>query len=640
VLARAARLGPSARELLDAVAIVPQRTELWLLEAIAGESVGALDECLGSGMLNAEDHAIAFRHELARVAVEESLNPHRRVALHRLALRALGAPPERRRDLARLAHHAEAAGDAAAVLELAPAAAERAASVGAHREAAAQYARALRQADLLPLGDRADLFERRSLECHLTDQHEEAVAAIEAAIACYRQIGAQRKEGLALQALAARRWCASDTAGAEAAVVEAIALLERLEPGPELARAYAGASSLAMNLEKAEAAFAWGRRAFELVDRERDTETVVYQLNNSGTMALLLGRPDGRDELERSITLAAETGLEEHVGRGYIHLGWAGARRRDFALIEHLANGIDYCTEHGLELWRLYLITYRARAELDQGRWTDAAESASFVLRQPHQAPLLRLIALTVLATVRLRRGDPDSSSLLEEAAEIAAGKSDLQHLAPVAIAHTEAASLTRSPQFAAAASDTVLALAAEREAAWVVGELAFWRRRAGVDEPCPGSAAEPFQVHLEGDWARAAELWRGLGCPYEAALALGDADDREALRRALAELHELGAEPAAALVARHLRERGERGLARGPRPSTRSNPAGLTSREREVLDLLAQGLRNAEIAEKLVLSGRTIDHHVAAILRKLDASTRGEASANAIRLGLLDRDG
>src|SRR6266508_3032570 len=132
-------------------------------------------------------------------------------------------------------------------------------------------------------------------------------------------------------------------------------------------------------------------------------------------MALLVGRPEGRSQLERSIALAADARLDDHVGRGYIHLGCAASRTRDFALIQRLDDGIEYCTEHGLELWRRYLIAFRARAELDQGRWADAAESASFVLRQPHEAPLLKVLALTVLGVVRARRGDPDTWPPLDE---------------------------------------------------------------------------------------------------------------------------------------------------------------------------------------------------------------------------------
>jgi DNA-binding NarL/FixJ family response regulator len=104
---------------------------------------------------------------------------------------------------------------------------------------------------------------------------------------------------------------------------------------------------------------------------------------------------------------------------------------------------------------------------------------------------------------------------------------------------------------------------------------------------------------------------------------------------RALGEFERLGAIPAAKLARERLRALGAP-VPRGPRPATRANPADLTPRELEVLHLIASGLRNAEVAERLVLSRRTVDHHVAAILRKLNARTRGEAAAQAARLGLL----
>jgi DNA-binding CsgD family transcriptional regulator len=185
-------------------------------------------------------------------------------------------------------------------------------------------------------------------------------------------------------------------------------------------------------------------------------------------------------------------------------------------------------------------------------------------------------------------------------------------------------------------ATDAALSLARERRAPWVVGELACWRWRAGIDEEPPrGAAAEPYALSIAGQWGQAAELWRRIGCPYESALALADSDDEAALRQAVDELQELGARPAAAIVTRRLRERGVRGVPRGPRRGTRENPAGLTARELEVVALLAEGLRNAQIAQRLVVSRRTIDHHVSAILRKLDVRTRGEAVAESLRLGL-----
>ncbi len=639
VLARASRLGPSPRAVLDAVAVVPQPTELWLLEALTEVPPGALDGCLSSGMLEAEANCVAFRHELARLAIEASLAPDVRLGLHRRALAALEKPVSGPPDLARLTHHAEAAGDGESVLRFAPAAAEQASAVGAHREAQDHYGRALEFAAQIPPEARAELLERYADEGYLTDMREEAVEALDEALAIHRERGDLLRQGDLLRRRSQHLVCIGRAEARDDARA-AVETLEHAPPGPELARAYGSLSQISMLADEAEATVEWGLRAIELAERIGDTEALVHALNNVGTVELIAGNPAGREKLERSLALAKQEDLATDAGRAYINLTAAYSRRREWALADRYTEaGIEYCREHGLEAWQVSLVAGKAESELAQGRWEDAVATADAILSGPPVSPLgPRLMPRIVLALVRARRGEPGYRPLLDEALEIARSVGDLQAVAPVSAARAEVALLEGITETVAPETDVALALAIDLGEPTSVGELAVWRRRAGLEDEIPGEVPDPFASELAGEHERAADLWSDLGCPYDAALALAGAEDEAALRRSLDELQRLGAEPAAAIVARRLRERGARGLPRGPRPSTKENPAGLTARELEVLELVAEGFGNADIAERLFLSEKTVGHHVSSILRKLEVRTRGEASAEAQRLGITER--
>jgi DNA-binding CsgD family transcriptional regulator/tetratricopeptide (TPR) repeat protein len=644
VLARAARLSPPARQVLDAAAVVAPPVETWLLVEAAAAAPAQLDECVAAGMLQGQPGGVGFRHELARLAVERTLAPGRRAELHGRALAALLARPGAAADPARLAHHAEGVGDGPAVLAHAPVAARRAAALGAHREAAAQYARALRFADGLAPAARAELLERHAYECYLTDQLPEATASRERALGCWRALRDRRKEGDALRWLSRLAWYQGRNADAERAGREAVELLEGLAPGPELAMAYSNLSQLRMLAGNTDEALAWGGRAIELADSLGQTEILAHALNNVGAAEWCAGRPAGQRTLERSLALALADGLEEHAARAYTNLAHSALNLRDYPLASrYLDEGIRYCTERDLDTWRLYMLASQTRTDFERGRWTEATRTVEAVLQDPRTAPISRINALVILGRVRARRGDPGVWPALDEALALATVTGELQRLGPVAIARAEAAWLAGDPAAARAMVEDALDLAeqvAGQTWPWPTGELAFWLWRLGGPDRLPGgglpdAAAEPFRLQMAGAWEAAAARWRSLGCPYEAADALADSGQEPQLRAALTELERLGARPLAAAVARKLRERGVRGLARGPRPTTRANPANLTARELEVLRLLVEGRSNRQIAEQLFISDKTASVHVTNLLAKLGVHSRLEAAAMARRLGL-----
>ena len=646
VLARVARVSPEARTMVEAVAVAPLQMELWLVDALTGEGPERLEECLAAGILIPRPGVVAFRHELARIAIEESLPPDVRAALHTKALAALTSPPKGAPDVARLAHHAEAADDDEAVLRFAPEAAVRAASVGAHREADAQYARALRFAEGLTLDARAELLTRRAQECTLIGEFTEAIALLRAALECHRGLRDARAEGNALRNLSWLLWVAGRTEEAEGAVGQAVGVLEQLAPGRDVILAYCARSNLCRYARDFERALEWGKRALELAEDIDDHEARVHALTHIAMVEYIEDVEAGREKLERGVELARHAGLEDLAANAFCILAFGAVVEHEDSNAEaYIDAGIEYCSEHDLSGWSPFLIAMRAEVELARGRLSDAADSASLVIagvaiegRTRHGLGPGTAYALAALGRVRARRGDPELWAPLDEAWTLAEPSGDLIRLRPVAAARAEAAWLEGRPELVSGATDAAFALAQRVRDPWAIGELAYLRWRAGIEEEIPAGAAEPYAAQIAGDWRRAADLWAELGCPYETALALADSDDNDVLRSALESLQQLGARPAAALVARRLRERGARGLPRGPRPGTRENTANLTPRQVEVLLLLSEGLGNAEIAERLFVSQRTVDHHVSAILGKLDVHSRGQAAAEAARLGITPR--
>jgi predicted ATPase/DNA-binding CsgD family transcriptional regulator len=634
VLARISRLSDSARAVANLTALVPGKLERWLLDAIVAPAACAVEECLAAGMV-ARDQSIAFRHELARQAVEESLGVPLRQDLHARILAALRAHAAAAQT-ARLVHHADRAGDSAAVLRFAPVAADEALSVGAHRQVAAHLATALGHAATLNDEARALLLDRLSYECYLTGQITEALSARESSYALWRAAGNRHKEGDALRWLSRLAWFTTNKAAADRYAAMAVATLEPLAPGRELAWAYSNLSQLHMLADEPEAALIAGGKALALARTLGDAEIESHALNNIGTTKLAAQDSSGLADLERSLELALVGGFHEHAARAYGNMGTSTARARDFVRARrYLSEGIAYCEERDLYAWVRYMTASRAETLLAQGEWDAAAEAAALISQDIKIAAVARIPALVVLARVRLRRGDPGVSQALDEAAELAFASGEVQRISPVVAARAEAAWLEGTLADSLDEIARGYKMTCKISDRWMQGELAFWLWRAGRLKEIPEQIAQPWALQIAGDWQGAAAGWEAINCPYERALALAECQNESAVRTALQIFEALGAAPMAGITRRKLRERGVRNIPRGSHERTKQNPHQLTRRQLQVLGLLAEGCRNAEIAGRLFLSEKTIDHHVSAVLEKLQVHSRGEAAAVANRLGL-----
>ncbi|MGQ0719834.1 MAG: ATP-binding protein [Pseudonocardiales bacterium] len=643
VLARLCTLSPDCRSALEQLSVVPTRVSLELVEALLGGLLDALSEAEEHGIIEVDADGIAFRHELARRAVEHSLPAIRRRALHREMVRALRAqcrlprrlPDLGQPDLARLVHHAVAAADGATVAEYAPRAGREAARNGSHRQALAHYEAALRHAELLGARERAQVLDAYGWELHNAHRFADAVAAGRDAVARYRELDDPVALGNALVRLSWHVYMTGGTDEAEQAVDHAMPVLTSTGCPQALAQASAYRGATLALTDRSEAAVTTLEQARDRATDVDRPDLVALCLNYLGVARADLGEPVALVHLRESLAMARRGGFHEYAARTYAYLGETLYRLGRYdELAECLAAGLAFTKERGFWSHAYSLDVHRCLLLLRQGAWSAAEDGLRELVVGTDDPGMLYVYSVPALGRLLARRGCPDAEELLTAAWERAVAQRSLLGLAHAGIALVEWAWLTGRTERAGAVRDVLLARTQRPGAGALRGELLRYLARAGLVSTdsstdfagCP----EAYAAGLRGDWRVAASEWERIGDPYERALELAESGEPQPTLEALRVLDGLNATAVAGLVRRRLQDMGIRRVPRGPQPATRTNPAGLTARQVDVLALIEQRMTNEEIAQRLVLSVRTVEHHVSAILAKLGAQSRTEAAATA----------
>ncbi len=410
----------------------------------------------------------------------------------------------------------------------------------------------------------------------------------------------------------------------------AVEILEKQPPGKELALAYRNQAFLENRNRNIHEANILAEKAVALAERFGDSRVLAMAYGTLGSNLLSMDFERGSEYLQRCLKIAHEAGLDARVAAVYANLGSTACELHRFETARrYLSEGIAYCAERDLDLVRFYMLAWQALTDMYLGYWTEAVELANEVLRHTSVSARNRLPAFLALGRLQSRIGAGGTRELLTNARSAGAVSDQFEDVALVNAALAEEAWLAGNLETALSEARALYDLAVDKQHTWLAGEAAFWLWRCGEQPTQYGRMAVPFQLQIAGEWQAAAEEWKRLACPYEQAWALADGDS-EAQVAALKIFDRLGARPAADLLRQRLHQDGVVKIPRAPHASTRENPFGLTKRQVEVLGLLVEGLSNAAISARLHISPKTADHHVSAILGKMDLHSREEAASLA----------
>jgi DNA-binding CsgD family transcriptional regulator len=636
VLARTSGLDAAAWDLLNLLTCSPGSIPDHLLAEL-GVTLPASRALTEAGLIARSARGVTFRHDLCRMAIASVTPAGAEPRLHRRLLEAYDATS--RADPAVLTHHAVGAGDVERIRRAAYDAGAAAARSGAHTQAAEFFTLALEKGGRFDPADEAELLELLAGEFYLIDRLDDAIGACRRAMAIREDLGQLAAVSADHHSLAVYHWYNANRELAERHATEAMSVLgaESGDGLVPLGHAFAIQAYLAVQHSDLDQAAALISRAREIADTTKDPALIIRVRLIEGYGAMLNGDETGR-EVILSILRTGPENVDELYSGGWSNVTYLDVEQRRLDVAADLLDvSIPLMYEHDLPICRVWQTGSRARLQLLVGEWDDALVDADRVLDAP-SAPLARTWPLLIRAMVAIRRNG-EGAEALDEAWRLARRFGEPMRTLPAAAAIAERAWLTGVADDRLERCREMLETAPVTGLEWSRGELAVWLRRVGVDVGAAVAAdvAEPYRLLLAGAYEAAAEAFHDMSMPYDGALALVDSGDPAVAARALDILDRLGADAVAAKLRRELRAGGRSVVPARRRTATLANPAGLTARQTEVLRLLVDGLTNAELAQRLFLSAKTVDHHVSAILNKLDVSNRRAAVRKARELGILE---
>lgn len=606
----------AARQLASWLSVMPAPASWSLVEHLEPDWADAVEQLERVHLVATDDRGVGFVHDLTRRAIEDGTSHAMRRRQHRMvfdALRGIGGDP------AEIAHHAAAIGEVDLLIDASIEACARAAAAGAHVEALSHVERVLPHADRLPRDDRRRLHEVASHEYSLNDRMPEALdharRCVDASID-----PDDRSEALAWLSLV--EWVMGRIDDSRQHLAESVEVLGGSSPPTELLHRVA--TDLAHRSRWTDA-WGWAIRALRQAERSGDERGLALALGAAEMVGAVVDDPVvARERGDRAIEIYRREGMQREL---WIAVGNRVARDINSLRIddcrESVAAAVALDEQLDVASYRSWLTAQRARYALYTGQWDVARALAESALATIPDG-LHRATPQMVLALLEARCDGPPRDPL-DEAAHLVGTSDDIQRVGNLAVAIAELAWLGADVD--RSWIDHAIRLAADSGHSRYVADLAVWSRRLdGTDSPVIDRGPRALLAELAGDWRAAADEWGSMSCPYERALSLAFSDDAEAMQEAVHVVTELGARRTADRIRQMLRSKGVN-LARGPRASTRRNVAGLTNRQAEVAGLLAEGLSNDEIAERLFVSPKTVDHHVSAVLAKLGVERRTDVA-------------